>query len=127
MKDKSSADWETAIVLPLGVVAGQLGKIEAQLRSLNMTAMRLATADGRHHALVADTQLDAILERLECIGVLVADIQRDLHPRVEFTDRLSIVPTLPSASSVDRDGASSDVLAERSRRRPNHNLHDRDD
>ena len=127
MKDKSSADWETAIVLPLGVVAGQLGKIEAQLRSLNMTAMRLATVDGRHHALVADTQLDAILERLECIGVLVADIQRDLHPRVEFTDRLSIVPTLPSASSVDRDGASSDVLAERSRRRPNHNLHDRDD
>ena len=128
MKDKSSAEWDTAIVLPLGVVAGQLGRIEAQLRSLNATAVRLADADDSHYALVADTQLDALLERLDCIVALVTDIQRDLQPRVSSAERLSTAPKLPPARSAERAiGLPGDEHVERSGRRPKNNHQDRDD
>jgi hypothetical protein len=70
---------ELSIALPLGVVANQLMKIEADLRLLSVKA----GIDGREHA-GASSQIGARLEKinesLETIRSLIADIERDLQP-----------------------------------------------
>jgi tetrahydromethanopterin S-methyltransferase subunit B len=71
-----------AIVLPLGVVAHQLIKIEADLRLLNMKALELAKEreNGRHTRLIEAT-LENINEALDAIKGLVSDIETDIQPR----------------------------------------------
>ena len=128
MNDKPMADWNTAIVLPLGVIAGQLVRIEAQLRSLNMTALRLAETDGRHHVVDADSHLEAIIDRLDCIGALVVDIQCDLRPTGASVGTRSTAPRVTPAPSGEREaGAAVAALAHQSRARPDVHRRDRDD
>ena len=73
---------ELTIVLPLGVVANQLMKIEADLRFLNMKALVYARddADGTLAAQIAG-RLDKINEALELIRSLVSNLQTDIQPK----------------------------------------------
>jgi hypothetical protein len=82
MTETSAATLEMAIVLPLGVVARQLMKIEADLRLLNMKALELAREreNGRHTRLIEDS-LENINEALDAIKGLVSDIETDIRPR----------------------------------------------
>ena len=81
MTEISATNLEMAIVLPLGVVAHQLIKIEADLRLLNMKALELAKEreNGRHTRLIEAT-LENINEALDAIKGLVADIETDIQP-----------------------------------------------
>ena len=82
MTEASSANLELAIVLPLGVVANQLMRIEAELRLLNMKALTVAREreNGRLTGLI-EARLDNINEVLESIRGLVSEIESDIHPR----------------------------------------------
>ncbi len=81
MTEASSANVELAIVLPLGVVAHQLMRLEADLRSLHMKAW--AYAKEREHDLDPKiaARLDKINEALDLIRGLTADMAADLNPR----------------------------------------------
>ncbi len=82
MTEASSANLEMSINLPLGVVANQLMRIEADLRLLNMKALRCARE--REHQRPAggiEARLDNINETLESIRDLVSDIEDCLQPR----------------------------------------------
>lgn len=76
-----SANLEMALILPLGVVANQLMKIEADLRLLNMRALDVVNEDGagRHTGLI-EARLETINDALDSIRGLVADIDADIHP-----------------------------------------------
>ena len=82
MTEASPANLELTIVLPLGVVANQLMRIEADLRFLNMKALAYAKEressepDGRIAA-----PLEKINEALDLIRGLVSDIAADVQPR----------------------------------------------
>jgi len=68
-------------VLPLGVVANQLMKVEADLRFLN--AKRAAYASegpGGEAAAQVAARLERINETLEAIRVLVLEIETDMRP-----------------------------------------------
>lgn len=82
----SSTDLELAIVLPLGVLANQLMRIEAQLRLVNMKALDLAT-ESEHggSAALINAKLEHISEALDSIRTLVTDISRR-KPRPEQDD-----------------------------------------
>jgi hypothetical protein len=68
---------ELSIVLPLGALAQQLMKVEAQLRLLNMKALDVATdADYHGSAALINAKLEHICEALDSITALVADISR---------------------------------------------------
>ncbi len=84
MTGASSANMEVAIVLPLGVVANQLMRIEAQLRLLNMKTLDLAK-EGDHGRLAGliGARLEHINEALDSIRGLVSDMEADLHPKME--------------------------------------------
>jgi|HubBroStandDraft_5_1064220.scaffolds.fasta_scaffold727134_1 hypothetical protein len=81
MSNASSANLEMTIVLPLGVVANQLMKIEADLRLLNMKALDFVNEDGggRHTAPI-EARLENINEALDSIRRLVSDMESDIHP-----------------------------------------------
>ena len=69
------------IILPLGVVANQLMKIEADLRLLNMKALDFVSEDGGgRHTGPIEARLEKINEALDSIRGLVSDTQADLHP-----------------------------------------------
>ena len=97
MTGGSSANVEVALVLPLGVVASQLMKIEAQLRLLNMKTLEFATErdQGRLIGLI-DARLEQINEALESISGLVSDIEDDIHPKPQTPS-----PADDSQSSAD--------------------------
>jgi len=77
-----------AIILPLGVIANQLMKIEAQLRLLNMKALKFAAErdSGRLTGLIED-RLEHINAALDSIRGLVSDIEADIQPRKPDPDR----------------------------------------
>ena len=81
MTERPSANLEMALVLPLGVIANQLLKIEADLRLLNMKAVDLARQreTGRHTGLI-EARLERINEALDAIRSLVSDIEADIQP-----------------------------------------------
>jgi hypothetical protein len=91
MTQASTADWEIAIVLPLGVVANQLQRIETQLRLLNMKALDFAR-ERENRALRApiDARLEQINEAIASISGLVSDIEADLQPGSAVVTRTSI-------------------------------------
>ena len=78
----AAANLEMAIVLPLGVIAHQLMRIEADLRLLNMKALDFANAreEGRHTGSIRE-RLDNINEVLDSIKGLVSDIEADIQSR----------------------------------------------
>ena len=82
----SSTDLELAIVLPLGVLAQQLMRVEAQLRLVNMKVLDLATdSDHRGSAALINAKLEHISEALDSIRTLVTDISRR-KPKPEQDD-----------------------------------------
>jgi hypothetical protein len=81
MTQSTSPNWDVAIILPLGVVASQLLKIEAQLRQLNMRALDLRALHSGGPVGEVGARLDHISEELDAIGRLVADMQADLRPK----------------------------------------------
>lgn len=82
MTDATAQNWDMAIMLPLGVVASQLMKIETQLRHLNMKALVLTQQpDVGSLPGIVGAQLEAINEALDAIRGLVADMQADLQPK----------------------------------------------
>ena len=82
MTEATSADFEMSINLPLGVLANQLMKIEADLRLLNMKALRCAR-ERENQRLTGgiEARLVNINETLESIRDLVSDIEDCLQPR----------------------------------------------
>ncbi len=93
MKDTSPENIELAITLPLGVVANQLMKLEADLRFLHMKT--LVYGQDRENTRVdrrITAHLDTINEVLDLIRRLVADIAADVQP----------LPVNQSRSSSDR-------------------------
>lgn len=82
MSARSPANFELSIALPLGVIAIQLMKVEADLRFLN--AKTSAHANERPAEAMAGqvaAQLERINDALEAIRGLVADIGTDLQAR----------------------------------------------
>lgn len=88
MTPESSAEWEMAIVLPLGVVANQLRRIETQLRLVNMKALEFARErESRVLRALVESRLDGIHDALGSISGLVADIEADLEPKATGSAR----------------------------------------
>jgi len=73
MTQASAAEWELAIALPLGAVASQLQRIEAQLRLLNMKALDFAR-DRENRTVHGRSRLDSsksakrCFRRRACVG-----------------------------------------------------------
>jgi hypothetical protein len=83
MKEAPRVNLEMTIVLPLGVVAHQLMKIEADLRQLNMKALDFARErDNAPHTGLIEARLEKINDALDSIRALVSDIAADLRPHV---------------------------------------------
>ena len=77
MSRASPSELELAILLPLGVLAQQLMKVEAQLRLVNMKALDLsAESDYKGSAALINSKLEHISEALESIRSIVADLSR---------------------------------------------------
>jgi hypothetical protein len=129
MTQASPADWEIAIVLPLGVVANQLQRIETQLRLLNMKALDFAR-ERENRALRApiDARLEQINEAIAAISGLVSDIEADLHPGSAVVTKTSIREETASPGthgSIDATPSGRDPAGSKSsKRRPDA---DRDD
>jgi hypothetical protein len=82
MTEASCATLEMAIALPLGVVANQLMRIEADLRLLNMRALSFAKQrDNARLTGQIEARLDNINAALDSIRGLVSDIEADIQPR----------------------------------------------
>jgi hypothetical protein len=102
MTETPSVNLEMALVLPLGVIANQLMRIEADLRLLNMKAVDLAKEreTGRHTGLI-EARLERIHEVLDAIRSLVSDIEADIQPKTrvpakEIRAPSAAVPPAPS-------------------------------
>ena len=82
ISDTSPVNVELSIVLPLGVIANQLLKVEADLRFLNArTSAYAGERPGGDMAGQVATRLEKINETLEVIRGLVSDIETDIQPR----------------------------------------------
>ncbi len=82
MTETSRAQLDMTIVLPLGVVASQLLRIEAQLRVLNMKALNLESErDNSSLAGPVGVRLEQISDALDALRTLVAEMQADMQPR----------------------------------------------
>jgi len=104
MTDTSAANLELAIVLPLGVIANQLMRIEADLRFLNMKA--LAVIDERDGGALDGqiaARLDKINEALDLIRGLMADLQADLQPRPRAIGRVHGLERVSGKPLPERD------------------------
>ncbi len=77
-----SANFEVSIILPLGVVANQLMRIEAELRLLNMKALNAGERASGRLAGQIDERIDNINAVLDSIRSLMSDIEADIHPRL---------------------------------------------
>jgi hypothetical protein len=82
MIETSPANLDLTIVLPLGVVANQLMKIEADLRFLNMKAL-VRAKDRENTGLTTQiaVRLDKVNEALDRIRALILDIEADIQPK----------------------------------------------
>ena len=93
MSEASPATLELSLVLPLGVIANQLLKVEADLRFLN--ARTSAYADVRLDSAVAGqlaARLEKIHEALDAIRSLLADVETDIQPKFTGTKALKARP-----------------------------------
>lgn len=82
MTNSSPTNAELDLMLPLGVVANQLKRIESDLRFLNMKA--LVYAEERVSGTVAaqvSVRLEQINEALELIRGLTSNIEADMLPK----------------------------------------------
>ena len=82
MNESAPANFELSIVLPLGVVANQLLKIETDLRFLSAkTSIYARERPGGAGAGQVAAQLERINEALEVIRGLVSDIETEFQPK----------------------------------------------
>ena len=89
MSDPPSVNVELSILLPLGVIANQLMKVEADLRFLNAKTSAYASRRlGGGMAGQVAARLEKINEALEVIRGLVADIEMDTQPKPAGTKSL---------------------------------------
>ena len=106
MTPESAAEWEVAIVLPLGAVANQLRRIETQLRLLNMKALGFAKErDNRALQLQVESRLNQISETLGSVAALVSDIEADVSPSRTKVTRLALDEETSSIAERDSAGA----------------------
>jgi len=129
MTEAPCANLEMAIVLPLGVVANQLMRIEADLRLLNMKALSFAKRrDDIRLAGQLEARLDNINAALDSIRVLVSDIEADIQPRSTGAARTSAkryALQVRTSSALDDAQSAPDAVHEKfSNRNPQA---DRDD
>ena len=76
----SSASFELAVVLPLGVAANQLMKVESELRFLNAKLSRYGQEQGSARGEAA-ARLEKMSEAVDAIRQLIAEIQADIQPQ----------------------------------------------
>jgi hypothetical protein len=74
-------DWDMEMVMPLGVLANQLVKIEGDLRFLSMKAAEHSGEDGARSTKLVDARLELINGVLDSIHSLLAKVQADIHPK----------------------------------------------
>jgi hypothetical protein len=95
MTESSPANLELALALPLGVVASQLTRIEADLRFLSMKASAYANErDSGQLAAKMSGGLERINEVLDLIRSLVADMEAGIQP---------VAANRPRKAAADRD------------------------
>jgi hypothetical protein len=95
MKQAASANLEMTIVLPLGVVANQLIKIEADLRLLNVKALSLVPdAQNEYPVERVAVTLAIINEALDSIKSFISDIEGNVHAR---STTVSVARSSPDA------------------------------
>ncbi len=70
-----------SMVMPLGVLANQLIKIEGDLRFLSMKAAELSDENDPRSTKAVDARLELIHELLKSIQALLGQIQTSLHPK----------------------------------------------
>jgi chromosome segregation ATPase len=90
MTQKTSADVEMAIVLPLDVAANKLMKIEEELRHLNTKV--LSFEQERETRLLSDlieARLERIHETLDSIRERLSDINAEIQPTSANISRAS--------------------------------------
>jgi hypothetical protein len=75
-----TTNFELAVVLPLGVAANQLMKVESELRFLNAKLSRYGQERGSARTEAA-ARLEKMSEVLDAIRQLIAEIQADLQPQ----------------------------------------------
>jgi ribosomal protein L19E len=80
-KSDSSASFELAVVLPLGVLANQLTKVESELRFLIAKLSRYGQERGSARGEAA-ARLEKMSEAVDAIRQLIAQIQADIQPQV---------------------------------------------
>jgi hypothetical protein len=128
MTEASPANLEMAMVLPLGVVANQLMRIEADLRLLNMKALDFAKGrENEHLTRRIEARLDHINETLDSIRDFVSEIEACLQPRsTDATTTLNIKrdSQFESQRPMDLSRSSSDVVYSHANLKPHP---DRDD
>jgi hypothetical protein len=69
------------MVMPLGVLANQLVKIEGDLRFLWMKAAERSGEAGAASTQAIDARLALMHEALDSIGTLLVRLQADIHPK----------------------------------------------
>jgi hypothetical protein len=79
-KSDSSANFELAVVLPLGVAANQLMKVESELRFLNAKLSRYGQERGSARGEAA-ARLEKMSEAVDAIRQLIEEIQTDIQPQ----------------------------------------------
>jgi hypothetical protein len=104
MTEPFPANLELAITLPLGVVANQLTRIEADLRFLSMKAAGYAN-ERENGVLAAKVSggLEKISEALDLIRSLVADMEANVQPKSASLADKSSRERASRKSSLDRD------------------------
>jgi hypothetical protein len=97
---KEPANLELAIALPLGVVANQLTRIEADLRFLSMkTSVYTGERESGELAAKVSGGLEKISAALDLIRAVVADMEASAQPT-------------PLAGKASRDRPSRNVSAD---------------
>lgn len=82
MSESPPANFELSVVLPLGVIANQLLKLESELRFLHARTSACAREPpGADMAAQAAARLEKINVALEAIRTLAADIETDIQPK----------------------------------------------
>ena len=77
----SPSDWEMSMVMPLGVIANQLIKIEGDLRFLSMKAVEQSGDEGARSTKGIDARLELIYGALDSISALLGRLQAEIHPK----------------------------------------------
>jgi hypothetical protein len=96
MTEPAAANVELAILLPLGVIANQLMKVEADLRFLNAKTIAYAEQrPGGDLAAQVAGRLEKLTQVLEQIRDLIVDFETDIQLK-------SASPAAPSSGSSFR-------------------------